>query len=96
MRIFCDTNVITEFLEKRLQYGFVARILALPSDKYELHISEGGFYTITFLIDRQLRRLEIYNPERLAKERKALLRILATFSCCLCRQRRIEMWCFRP
>ena len=79
MRIFCDTNVITEFLEKRLQYGFVARILALPSDKYELHISEGGFYTITFLIDRQLRRLEIYNPERLAKERKALLRILATF-----------------
>lgn len=82
MKIFCDTNIITEFLEKRLQYQAVARILALSSDnsdKHELYISEGGFYTITFLIDRQLRRLEIYYPERLEKERKALSRILATF-----------------
>lgn len=79
MRIFCDTNIITEFLEKRLQFEAVAKILSLPSDKYQLYLSEGGFYTITFLLDRQLRRQEIYNPDRLEKSKKALLRILSTF-----------------
>ena len=79
MRIFCDTNIITEFLEKRLQFEAVASILSLPSDKYQLYLSEGGFYTITFLMDRQLRHQEIYNPERLEISRKGLLRILSTF-----------------
>lgn len=79
MRIFCDTNVITEFLEKRLQYEAVARILFLSQENNTLFVSEGGFYTITFLVDKQLRRLQIFNPERLEKERKVLLRILSTF-----------------
>ncbi len=80
MNIFCDTNIIVEFLEKRLQHQAVAKVLALPAQKYKLFLSEGGFYTITFLVDKQLRRLEIYNPERLEKERKILLRILETFN----------------
>jgi len=79
MRIFCDTNIITEFLEKRLQYESVAKILALPQENYTLFVSEGGFYTITFLVDKQLRRMQIFNPERLEKERKILLRILSSF-----------------
>lgn len=79
MKIFCDTNIITEFLEKRLQYEAVAKILALPQESNTLFVSEGGFYTITFLVDKQLRRLQIFNPERLEKERKILLRILSTF-----------------
>ena len=52
MKIFCDTNVITEFLEKRLQVEAVSTILSLPLDKFELYVSEGGFYTITFLVDK--------------------------------------------
>lgn len=79
MKIFCDTNIITEFLEKRLQYEAVAKILALPQASNTHFVSEGGFYTITFLVDKQLRRMQIFNPERLEKERKILLRILSTF-----------------
>ena len=79
MKIFCDTNIITEFLEKRLQYEAVAKILTLPQENITLFVSEGGFYTITFLVDKQLRRMQILNPERLEKERKILLRILSTF-----------------
>lgn len=79
MKIFCDTNIITEFLEKRLQYEAVARILTLPQESDTLFVSEGGFYTITFLVDKQLRRMQFFNPERLEKERKILLRILSTF-----------------
>lgn len=79
MRIFCDTNIITEFLEKRLQYEAVAKILALSQENNTLFVSEGGFYTITFLVDKQLRRMQVFNPERLEKERKILLRILFTF-----------------
>lgn len=79
MRIFCDTNIIAEFLEKRLQFDAVAKILKLPSGKHTLFLSEGGFYTVTFLVDKQLRRMNIYNPERLINERKILLRVLDTF-----------------
>lgn len=79
MKIFCDTNIITEFLEKRLLFDAVAKILTLASTRHTLFLSEGGFYTITFLVDKQLRRMSIYNPERLVQERKILLRILDTF-----------------
>lgn len=79
MKIFCDTNIITEFLEKRLLFDAVAKILTLASTSHTLFLSEGGFYTITFLVDKQLRRMSIYNPERLVQERKILLRILDTF-----------------
>lgn len=79
MRIFCDTNIITEFLEKRLQFEAVSKILLSAVDSHELYLSEGGFYTITFLVDKQLRRMGIANPERLENERKILLRILDSF-----------------
>ncbi len=48
MKIFCDTNIIAEFLEKRLQFEAVAKIIKLSPDKNTLFLSEGGFYTITF------------------------------------------------
>lgn len=70
MKIFCDTNIIAEFLEKRLQFEAVAKIIKLSSDKHTLFLSEGGFYTITFLVDKQLRRMNIYNPERLVTSGK--------------------------
>lgn len=57
----------------------MAKILTLASTSHTLFLSEGGFYTITFLVDKQLRRMSIYNPERLVQERKILLRILDTF-----------------
>lgn len=79
MKIFCDTNIITEFLEKRLQFDAVTKILALSSTSHTLFLSEGGFYTVTFLVDKQLRRMSVFNPERLVRERKILFRILDTF-----------------
>ena len=32
MKIFCDTNIIAEFLEKRLQFEAVAKIIKLSPD----------------------------------------------------------------
>ena len=34
MNIFCDTNIITEFLEKRLLFDAVAKILTLASTSH--------------------------------------------------------------
>lgn len=34
MKIFCDTNIITEFLEKRLLFDAVAKILTLSSTSH--------------------------------------------------------------
>lgn len=42
MKIFCDTNIIAEFLEKRLQFEAVAKIIKLSPDKNTLFLSEGG------------------------------------------------------
>ncbi len=56
MKIFCDTNIVLEFLQQRTFAEQVKTILinALKNGD-ELFISFGSFYTITYLTERYLK-----------------------------------------
>ena len=57
MILFLDTNILIEFVEKRRYSEIVFTILdrCSKSDSH-LYMSVGGFYTITYLIDRHLKQ----------------------------------------
>lgn len=74
MIVFLDTNVLIEFIERRQYSDSVFTILDKCSkSKSQLYISVGGFYTITYLIDRHLKLEGKANPER-HKELKSILK----------------------
>ena len=56
MKIFCDTNIIVEFLCRREQANRIEKILKFESDKNQYFISVGSFYTISFIIEKYLRK----------------------------------------
>lgn len=56
MKIFCDTNIIIEFLCRREQANLIERILRFEPDQNQYFISIGSFYTITFIIEKYLRK----------------------------------------
>lgn len=76
MNIFCDTNIIAELVEGRLQADSVQRIFdeATPNDRF--FVSAGSLYTITYLVDRQLRRQGIHAPERIREAKNVLWTLL--------------------
>lgn len=81
MKIFCDTNIIIDFLCRREQANRIEKILKFESDKNQYFISVGSFYTITFIIEKYLRKeTELSADQRLEKLRKILLSILSDFS----------------
>lgn len=52
MTIFCDTNIVLEFLQERKLVDEVRRIIAHAiSNGDDLFISFGSFYTITYLTE---------------------------------------------
>lgn len=56
MRIFVDTNIISELLEARSQVDYVDRIFAeAERNQWTRVLSVGSLYTLTFLIERFLR-----------------------------------------
>ena len=81
MNIFCDTNIILEFLEKRKFSEQVRQILVhSTSQKDSLFISFGSFYTITYLVERYLKENEhLGKKERIAQLRYILNGVLDTF-----------------
>jgi len=81
MKIFCDTNIIIEFLCRREQANLIEKILKFERDKSQYFISVGSFYTITFIIEKYLRKeTELSADQRLEKLRGILLSILSDFS----------------
>ena len=77
MKIFVDTNVFLEYLEHRIQFENVKRIFDAAEDgKFELCMSSGGFYTITYLITMGLKKKGIHRPEQTAVLTRALNAIL--------------------
>lgn len=56
MKIFCDTNIIVEFLCQREQANYIEKILKFESDNNQFFVSVGGFYTITYIIEKYLRK----------------------------------------
>lgn len=79
MIIFCDTNIILEVLEERSNYKFVEEILLSNESSNTLYLSEGSFYTITYLLDKRMRLNGIHEPEKTERVKEALLNILLTF-----------------
>lgn len=81
MKIFCDTNIVMEFIQDRTHADEVERILQCAINRNDvLCISEGSFYTITYLLDRYLKKEEkLHAAERLKKQREVLNGILDTF-----------------
>lgn len=81
MKIFCDTNIIIEFLCRREQANLIERILRFEPDQNQYFISIGSFYTITFIIEKYLRKnTELSVDQRLEKLREILLSILYDFN----------------
>ena len=78
MILFLDTNILIEFVEKRRYSEIVFAILDRCSKSdCHLYMSVGGFYTITYLIDRHLKQEAKSNPERL-EELKSILKFILT------------------
>lgn len=81
MKIFFDTNIILEFLQKRTQADLVEKVLdIISSNNYTQHISTGTFYTLTYLIEQHIRRTTDLSPSaRMQELRSILLGILDDF-----------------
>ena len=63
MRLFVDTNIVVELLENRKESDNIDRIFeAIETRQWEKVLSVGSFYTLTFLIERIIRRQGIGNP----------------------------------
>ncbi|MBR6202964.1 MAG: type II toxin-antitoxin system VapC family toxin [Bacteroidaceae bacterium] len=84
MNIFCDTNIIMEFLQQRKFVTEVGQILAYAiQQEDDLFISSGSFYTITYLTERYLKSDQtLTKEERLRKLRYILNGVLGTFKLC--------------
>lgn len=84
MNIFCDTNIIMEFLQQRQYAAEVNRILSSAIQNGDnLFISFGSFYTITYLAEKYLKRdPNLSKEERLRRLRYILNGILGTFKLC--------------
>ena len=63
MIIFCDTNIVLEYLQQRQYASQVEQILhnALQNGD-QLFISIGSFYTITYLTERYLKVSGHFRP----------------------------------
>lgn len=77
MRVFIDTNVFVEYVERRLQYTYVRHIFnAIEDGEINGFLSQGSLYGITYAIEVGLKRMGIHNPEKREKVRHALNIIL--------------------
>lgn len=81
MKIFCDTNIIMEYLQQRSQASLVGEILSFSSSRGdELFISSGSFYTITYLVEGYLKRdKQLQGSEKLRELREILNSVLDSF-----------------
>lgn len=82
MRIFCDTNIVLEFLQKRMYADEIEKVLDYAeSCNAELYISSGSFYTITYITEVHLKKVaNLSANERMDQLRNILLGVLAEFS----------------
>lgn len=73
MKVFLDTNVILEYLEKRREYQAVNQLLSAVEDgKIKAVVSVGGVYTLTYLIRMELKRQGFHRPEQTMRLRATL------------------------
>lgn len=82
MKIFIDTNIILEYLLDREESDAVDRIMTWADDNnVELIISSGSAYTLTYTIDKYLRKdMKIFNPERTEQLRNVMKTIFGRYT----------------
>jgi len=80
MKFFIDTNLVTEFLFGRTFANEVGKIFkSIEDEKHSAFISTGSFYTLTYLIDCNLKKQGFINPDRLQKLKNSLNQLLNLF-----------------
>lgn len=80
MKVFCDTNIILDFLFKRKEAETIKTIFHyLNQKKVVKAISAGSFYTLTYLIESFLKKEELGKEDRIMKLRRILKGLLAEY-----------------
>lgn len=84
MKVFLDTNILMESITNRAHSTEVARIYNLYKiGVIDCYISQGSFYTITYLLEAYLKKNEsLDKEERLDKLRNILNNILLMADIC--------------
>lgn len=84
MTIFCDTNILLEYLQQRQYVAEVKKILSSAiKNNDNLFISVGSFYTITYLTEKYLKcDQSLTKNDRISRLRYILNGILGTFKLC--------------
>ena len=78
MKIFLDTNIFLEYLQRRQQYQAVSQLLSAIEDKrLKAVISAGCIYTLAYLIRMELKRQGIHRPEQTNRLRTMLNIVLS-------------------
>lgn len=78
MKVFLDTNVFLEYLERRRQYQAVSQLLsAIEDGRIKAVVSVGGIYTLAYLIRMELKRQDIHRPEQTMRLRQTLNTVLS-------------------
>lgn len=77
MRLFLDTNIFPEFINRRAQYESVCHLIdAIVEGNHSACISTGCIYTLSFLFERSLKAQGIHKPEQTARLRSYLTEVL--------------------
>ena len=77
MKLFLDTNIFPEFIDRRAQYEQVCQLIdSIHDGKYDAFISTGCIYTLSFLFERSLKRQDIHRPELTKRLRGYLAEVL--------------------
>lgn len=71
MIVFCDTNILVEYLERRTYSETIGKIFALRD--CEFVASSSSIYTLSYLLDAYFRKKGIFNPDK-ESARKIFLR----------------------
>ena len=80
MKIFCDTNILMEYIQQRNEVQHVEQVLRYAEqEKHTLYISLGSFYTLTYLIEKYIKLEQLKKEERIDKLREILNGILDLF-----------------
>ncbi len=80
MKIFCDTNILLEFIQHRKLVRQVEQVLSFAErNDFMLYISFGSFYTITYLVERYLKDENLSKEGRIEKLRIILNGVLDLF-----------------
>ena len=80
MTIFCDTNIVMEYLQQRQHAAQVEQILNHAAQAGDLLIiSVGSFYTITYLTERYLKADQSLSKQDRTSLRYILNGVLSTF-----------------